>query len=474
MRPRPSVRLLSFVLALVASLMLAGAVRSARGQERAQGFTAETDAEALRLIRNDKLDLILPGAMRDNGVDMWIHVTRAGGIWAHGSGDLMTQHFGNTNGYLIFTDRGDRIERAVFGDPGAVENIDVHGSRRVAQALDNYNYDNYDPYDVFDFEAPGVFDEIRQFIAERDPQVIAVNTSKWLPVADGISHSSYERLVQILGPEYSSRLVSAENVILDFISRRTAREVAAQAHTLAVARQITLGRIRSIVPGQTTIGDVRGRIYYTVEGERKAPPDIRWWINDPSHVYRPGDFFATGAGYEHMGFGVDTKVHVYILRDGETEPPEFIQRVWDLGKRAQAIMRPHVRVGMTARESMDAMVAALEAEGFIHTPFVDIGVEDYRIAQRMLADTDRPGIYLDLHAFGNSGDYGPSISAFRPDTLHLKFPLNHIFAFEYAVHANIAERPGYPMSINFSNPQVVTPLGVEWIQPPNDEIVLIR
>ena len=41
-----------------------------------EGYTPETDLEILRLIRNEKLDLILPGAMRDNNVDMWIHVTR--------------------------------------------------------------------------------------------------------------------------------------------------------------------------------------------------------------------------------------------------------------------------------------------------------------------------------------------------------------------------------------------------------------
>ena len=32
--------------------------------------------EILRLIRHEKFDLILPDAMRDNNVDMWIHVTK--------------------------------------------------------------------------------------------------------------------------------------------------------------------------------------------------------------------------------------------------------------------------------------------------------------------------------------------------------------------------------------------------------------
>ena len=75
--------------------------------------TAKTGDEVLRLIRNEKVGLILPGAMRDNNVDMWIHVTRPG--------DPLTPYFGSASGrtnYLIFTDRGDRIERAVFGGPG--------------------------------------------------------------------------------------------------------------------------------------------------------------------------------------------------------------------------------------------------------------------------------------------------------------------------------------------------------------------
>ena len=34
--------------------------------------------EMLRLIRHEKFDLILPGALRDNNVDKWIHVVDSG------------------------------------------------------------------------------------------------------------------------------------------------------------------------------------------------------------------------------------------------------------------------------------------------------------------------------------------------------------------------------------------------------------
>jgi Xaa-Pro dipeptidase len=105
--------------------------------------SSRAGGEILRQMRNQKLDLILPGAMRDNNVEMWIHVTRPG------DPDPLVPQFGSTSGYLIFTDLGDRIERAVFGGAGAVENIDVRGSSEIARAVTGYDYGTLD-FSVYD------------------------------------------------------------------------------------------------------------------------------------------------------------------------------------------------------------------------------------------------------------------------------------------------------------------------------------
>ncbi|MDE0000995.1 MAG: hypothetical protein OXQ89_24935, partial [Rhodospirillaceae bacterium] len=52
-------------------IVIAGAVS-------AHEISAKASAEIMHLIRSEKFDLILPGAMRDNNVDMWIHATRVG------------------------------------------------------------------------------------------------------------------------------------------------------------------------------------------------------------------------------------------------------------------------------------------------------------------------------------------------------------------------------------------------------------
>ncbi|MCY4596362.1 MAG: hypothetical protein OXC19_16375, partial [Bryobacterales bacterium] len=57
-------------IAILIPLLLAATFASAQPGVH----SSSSGGEVMRLLRREKLDLILPGAMRDNGVDMWIHV----------------------------------------------------------------------------------------------------------------------------------------------------------------------------------------------------------------------------------------------------------------------------------------------------------------------------------------------------------------------------------------------------------------
>ncbi|MDG2374756.1 MAG: hypothetical protein P8M18_00255 [Woeseiaceae bacterium] len=441
----------------------------------AQTDSYTPDAETvLNLIRNDKLELVLPNAMRSNQVDMWIHVGRLG------QPNSLEYEFGVVDGYLIFTDTGDRVERALFGGlftgPGGIRSVDVQGSTEVARAIAGYDYGKTDF---------SVYMEIREYVTSHDPKTIAVNFSDWLAAADSISYTQMEKLRKVLGPDYAKRIVSAEHLITEYRSRRLLREVVVQANTLEIARQNAMKNLARIVPGVTTIGECNcdARIYYSAKSERIREPHATSWIRHPDYVFKRGDFFAFAGAAKWMdfgeeSFGVDTKHHAYIPLEGEFGVPDELQFAWDQTKKAQGIIRDQVKVGMTSGEALAAIVTALENADYIYTPFTDDPADDYKMIQDMLKNTEKSGFYFDLHAMGNNGGslvtVGPSMAPFRRDRDDFVIQPNHIFAFEFAVHTNLSSRPGFPITINFSNPQAVTELGIEWIQPANNRIHLVH
>ena len=436
---------------------------------QAQISSVKAGAEFLHLIRKEKFDLILPGAMRDNNVDMWIHVVRTA------NPDPMAWYFGGASGYIIFTDLGGhRIERAILGRRGPADLYDLFGSP----------------------------DELKSFVAERDPGTIAVNTSAWLAMADGISHSEYLKLENALGPEYSRRIVSAEHVITDFIVRRVQREIIAFANAAEMHRQI-LERALSdevITPGVTTLGEVgwwvqeqlgkQGlltdysidirfpRILYSAKSKAVEEPNVRWWIHYPGYVIQRGDFMTFLVRVRYLNaFSTDFKRNLYVMREGEKNVPESIQRAFDRAVNARAIIRKNMKAGRTAGETLQIVASALENEGYVHTPFTNDVETDYDLVKKLVKD-DKSGFSIDLHSVAGNNDYvgtvGPSVAPFHQDRADLVIQENYIFALEYMVHTELPERPGYPMSVNIEDNHIVTSRGVEWLHPPNDRILLIH
>lgn len=461
----------------------------------AHEISAKASAEIMHLIRSEKFDLILPGAMRDNDVDMLIHATRVG------RSDPMAIYFGSVDGYIIFTDRGgDRIERAVLGDRNRSQNVQEENDLPLSGGSSRYSSGPMDLYDIF--ASP---DDLREFVEERNPDSIAVNASSWLAVADGISATEFQKLEERLGPEYSSRIVSSENVLTDFSVRRVQREIVAFANAVEMHRQILERALSNevIVPGVTTLQDVawwvqeqlhdRGikwfnslelplpRILYSVESERVAPPDTRWWIHYPEYVIQRGDFGTYDIGVLYLGaFRTDFKRNFYVMRENERTVPASIQHAYDRAIAAREIIRKSIVVGRTAGDTLNAIIEAMENAGYISTQFINMGTEDYRMIQREITG-DRSGFSIDLHPEGTKTGpaasdvaVGASIAQFRADRAHLTIQEDHLFSLEYMVHTVMPDRPGFPMSVNIEGNHIVTRWGVEYLHPPNDRILLIR
>jgi hypothetical protein len=269
--------------------------------------------ERMCQIRNDKFDLILPEVMRENGISMWITTVREGDY-----GPLyedLGRGYPSSLGFYVFTDRGgDRIERAALGVGG-------------------YLLEECGAYDVLQGSS-----ELAAFVAERDPARIGVNMSSSIGAADGLSHTSYQHLVEQLGEPYASRLVSAEKLVSDFRSRRVMTEVAAFAEAGEISREIAERAFSNevITPGVTALEDVawwimdqllaRGldtsfdmpSIYIT------GPQGIEAVSND--RIIQRGDLLMIDWGVGFLNLYTDMKRIAYVLKPGETEVPLGIQQ----------------------------------------------------------------------------------------------------------------------------------------------------
>ena len=428
---------------------------------------ARAREEMMKLIRKEKFDLVLPGAMRDNNIDMWIHVVQSGNedpmaLDLGGQAIIQTTADAfDTQTFYVFTDRGgDGIERAILGGRGDRELYDIFGSEG----------------------------DLTQFVAERDPGTIAVNMSDWLPASNGLTHTGYLRLVELLGEKYADRLVSAAHLITDFRVRRVQTEIVAFAKACELQRQIIERALRNIKPGVTTREEfgwwledqllVRGLTPTPYGGRMPGVSHTGPGRSDtgkPGYIFQRGDFISTDWGVKYLNFGTDFKRKAYILKEGETDIPDWMKRAWDRAIQAREVIRKTIKIGPTAAENLKMVARALEDSGFIYVDMTNVGSKD-REAVNAFGEDERSVVTVDCHCVGNFGwsqiAEGPSIAPFRSRRAGLKVQQNNLFAFEFVVRTWVPEL-GRRWSVSLEDNAIVTEKGVEALYPREDRIIVI-
>jgi hypothetical protein len=267
--------------------------------------------------------------------------------------------------------------------------------------------------------------------------------------------------------ESRSSVVSAEYLIIDYFSRRTKKEI--EHHSLmGVRARATLDRaFDSIVLGKTTLRDLI----------RMGPANVFMRLPDGTelhggdrvpHVLEGGDLVTIlmGAGDMRRIMDADTSAIGYVLREGETEPPPEVQKVWADAMKVREILEKNIKAGMTAREALELCIVKLEEAGFYYNP---------RDQYDMDADPEKTQVHLDLHAMGK-GVIAPRISPLGPRWhADVKMPLHHTFTFEYMIHMPVPEwGRGKHLYIAFHDGVMLTEKGVEYPYPADQAIRIIK
>ncbi len=428
---------------LCAALVLALA-SPAFGQEARRRWEME------RQIRLDKFDQVLPRAMRDNGIDMWIVAVKENHqepLW----NDLGRGYVSGV-GYYVFTDRGgDRIERAALGPSGYL--IEQSGA-----------YDTLAPAGT-----------LAAFVKTRDPKRIGVNMSDEIGPADGLSVTMLAHLRRTLAEPYASRLVSAEKLVSQFRSHRVASEIVAFGEAAGIAIQLAERALSNevITPGKTTLEDVawwlQDRLLDRGLGSEFDMPSV--YITGPqgiaatstARIIQRGDVIMIDWGVQLMNFGTDVKRVAYVLKPGEIVPPTSIQSAFDKALSVRDVLKRVIKPGVRADATMKKMDDALRAAGF--------GVIEFNRPNK----DEKTDIVYGFHPVGNTGhDIGPSLTTWQPLQTTFTMHTEHMFSFEYFAYTPIPEWGGAKLRIPIEDDAILMNDGIQFLHPANYRLLVIR
>jgi len=402
-------------------------------------------------IRRDKFDLVLPQAMRQNGIDMWITVMKEGNfdpLYVD-----LGQGYVSSIGFIVFSDVGkERIERAVLG-------------------IEGYEIENCGAYDIF-----GAASDLKKFVAERKPKRIGVNISDRLGRADGLSRAGYDYLVKTIGPPYDARLVSADKLISDFLYHRVASEIGVFAEAGKISRELAERAFSDevIFPGKTRLEDVAWWLQDQLEARRlessfgipsiyiTGPEGIEAISNE--RVIQRGDLLMIDWGVGLMGFYTDMKRIAYVLKDGETEAPKGIQNAFDQAVKVREVVRHAIEPGRTGSGTVAMINAALEAAGFAV-------MKEFNKP----TNTERTEVITGCHSVGDWGHgIGPSAAFFQTAQLDFEIYPTSLLAIEFFAYTAAPEWGGKKVRIPLEDDAIVTERSVEWLYPVNNRLLLIR
>jgi hypothetical protein len=483
------------LLCILFSVVLVGFCSSALAQASAKLPTQE-ELEKLSIeewnnqIRREKFDLVLPEAMRKHGVDMWIHVMR----------DSIRDRFfeedlGSTSGVFVFTDQGgDRIERAVMGRRwGATQRERGEGNIHFLEESGAYDL-IYEPVfvrePVTDFmtEYDYRFKGLREFVEARDPKCIAVNyrdnLGPWPTyrrVNDGISLTDYHLLVKELGPKYAQRLVSSEYVMMHY----QITPVPSEVKLLKKMRQDELKHVKkafdAIQPGITRVDELGETGDYEVDvvvfrrmktGQSQRGRSAGW----ENAVVEGGDIVAAPS----------QGVFGYVLREGETTPPPDVKRLWGEYLKIDKILAETIKAGLTGREIMQEYQKRFDAAGIIvRKPQLHMFQPKNNFpVYAMGYDPQKTQLSIDCHGKGKGAKkykhdiyMGPRIGSYGPEWIFdIPLAANHHFVLEYFFYMPSPNPEGMDQYLFFWNHEqaIATPEGVEYLSPPQKELILIR
>jgi len=403
-------------------------------------------------IRKERIQQLLPDAMRTAGVEAWIVICR------ENYNDPLASFIGGENAsgtaaYLLFL-RDNSVRSVAISPSGeavALKDIGLHDTVIVIERGANL--------------WQSALKQIQQF----NPSKIAVNSSM-RTIADGLTYTQRTQMEKEFGAEISQRLLSSGELVLSWLSRKLPEEIEIMRQAALLTDQLEREAYAIVVPGTTTDADV-GRFLKKrmkdlgVEDGWAADqnPNVnsgpdRGHSHATDRVIQPGDVIQTDFGIKVFGIWVtDIQRFAYVLRKGETSAPPEIQRYWENAKRGHRLVLASMRPGVRGYDADKVQRDWLKQQGSLP----------------IMWGTGHPVGYW-------AHDIGPALSGGQTDRPPVGdaarlLQTGQVFAYDGFFCWPI-EYGGEKTTktISVEEMAVITGKGAQYLVPPQEELILIR
>lgn len=399
-------------------------------------------------IRNERINSLLPHALRATETDLWMIICR------ENNNDPLADHIGcenagSTAAFMFYLDNGGFHSRVFSpaGEATALASLGIHetviaverGSSAIKMAAD--------------------------FIREKDFNSIAVNMSATNAQADGLSHAQWQNLTDLLGQEWSRRLKSSEDLVYEWLSIKLPQEVAIMRRAAHLTAELEKKAYKTVIPGKSTDADIarflKEKMLEMGVTDAWAPdqnPNVnsgpdRGHSHATDKVIMPGDVIQIDFGIKLYNRWVsDIQRFAYVLRPGEIAAPQDIHYYWESAKAggyaAFKAMKPGVRgVDVDAAQSK-----LMKEAGSEYVPW----------------STGHPVGYV-------AHDTGPNLGGSRTESIRpsaqKKLKSGMVFAFDGFHSWKLTD--GSLKTISVEEMAVITETGAEYLIPPQMDLILI-
>ena len=307
----------------------------------------------------ERFDSLLPQLMRREGIDMWILISRE-----YNEDPVMRTMLpaewlsARRRTVMVFFDNGKKgIEKL------AIARYDV-GLLKASWDLNVY---------------PDQWEALVEVIKERNPKKIGLDISPNYAHADGLSHYEYTQFEKYLTEDYKKRIVSAEKLAVAWLETRTDNEMVGYEHIARISHQILREGLSNkvIQAGVTTTNDVvwwyRQRITelgletwfhptVSIQRAKEGKFDHLAAFTKSDMVILPGDLLHVDFGISYLRLNTDMQEHAYVLRAGETEVPDFLQKAFKKANRVQDILTENFKTNLSGNEILANSLAQCQQE----------------------------------------------------------------------------------------------------------------